>query len=274
MLAVKNKIQTRRMVMTKYQIAFFDIDGTLIDSRNHKLSMSEMVPESTKEAIKKIQQAGILPVIASGRHKEAVLDLASMLGIDSMITSNGQEITLQGKSIYQNWIEQAVVEEIYTTFEQRGIAVFYDTVHGIFSSPDRKNIVDRGAAIRFLESGEYPSKVLQIMVDSDDVEGISSWLTELKIVKSTPKTLDILPHGVSKATGIQQLLNILDLPMESSMAFGDEQNDLEMFDAVGTAVAMGNAINQLKEKADFVTREVWRDGIYYACQELNLFLED
>lgn len=260
--------------MTNYQIAFFDIDGTLIDSRNHKLSMSESIPKSTKEALKKLQQAGIIPVIASGRHKEAVVDLASMLGIDSMITSNGQEITLNGKSIYQNWIEQDVVEDIYTTFEQRGIDVFYDTAHGIFSSADRKNLLDRGVAIRFLEPGEYPSKVMQILVDSDDLEGISSWLTELKVVKSTPKTLDILPHDVSKASGIQHLLDLLDLPVESSLAFGDEQNDLEMFDAVGTAVAMGNAIDKLKEKADFVTREVWRDGIYYACQQLNLFLED
>lgn len=260
--------------MTKYQIAFFDIDGTLIDSSNHKVNMNDGIPESTKDAIHKIRQAGIIPVIASGRHKEAVLDLASILGIDSMITSNGQEITLNGKSIYQNWIEQDVVEEIYTSFNQRGIDVFYDTVHGIFSSADRKNLLDRGVGIRFLKPGEYPSKVLQILVDSADVEGISSWLTELKVVKSTPRTLDILPHGISKASGIQQLLNILDLPVESSLAFGDEQNDLEMFDAVGTAVAMGNAIDQLKEKADFVTREVWRDGIYYACQELNLFLED
>ena len=86
--------------------------------------------------------------------------------------------------------------------------------------------------------------------------------------------MDILPHGISKASGIQQLLNILDLTVESSLAFGDEQNDVEMFDAVGTAVAMGNAIDQLKEKADFFTQEVWRDGIYYACQQLNLFLED
>ena len=68
--------------MTKYQIAFFDIDGTLIDSRNHKVNMNDGISESTKDAIQKIQQAGIIPVSASGRHKEAVLDLASTLGID------------------------------------------------------------------------------------------------------------------------------------------------------------------------------------------------
>ncbi len=59
--------------MTKYQIAFFDIDGTLIDSRNHKVNMNDGIPESTKDAIHKIRQAGIIPVIASGRHKEAVV---------------------------------------------------------------------------------------------------------------------------------------------------------------------------------------------------------
>lgn len=139
--------------MTKYQIAFLDIDGTLIDSSNHKVNMNDTRIHKKTPSIRSGRQESFLASLPGVTR--AVLDLASILGIDSMITSNGQEITLNGKSIYQNWIEQDVVEEIYTSSNQRGIDVFYDTVHGIFSSADRKNLLDRGVGIRFLKPGEY-----------------------------------------------------------------------------------------------------------------------
>jgi hydroxymethylpyrimidine pyrophosphatase-like HAD family hydrolase len=55
------------------------------------------------------------------------------------------------------------------------------------------------------------------------------------------------------------------------VVFGDAKNDMSMFIDDWTCVAMGNAIPELKEKADFVTRDVDDDGIYYACEQLGLF---
>ena len=75
------------------------------------------------------------------------------------------------------------------------------------------------------------------------------------------KYMEIYSADVSKATGIERALEHLGIPAADSCAFGDGLNDLEMMDAVGTSLVMGNAGNELKAKADFVLPSVDEDGV-------------
>lgn len=257
--------------MEDYKIAFFDIDGTLVDNRSQQATFIEGVPESTKVAIKRLKAAGILPVIATGRGKQGVLELGEALGIESLVASNGQEIIHQGEQLYHRCIEQSVIDKLFQEFQERDINVLYETLDGVFSLPQPKEIIAKKVPIHFLEPGELPQNVLQLIVQVDDGVDVRSWLTELKCVKVSPNALNVLPFGVSKASGIHFLMEKLNIPLTASLGFGDEENDLEMFTAVGTAVAMGNACEALKAKADLITKEVWHDGIYHGCQALELF---
>ena len=54
-------------------------------------------------------------------------------------------------------------------------------------------------------------------------------------------------------------------------AFGDSENDIELLQAAGTGVAVGNAMEETKQAADYVTDDIWHDGIYKACEALGLF---
>ena len=67
---------------------------------------------------------------------------------------------------------------------------------------------------------------------------------------------DMLPKGSSKAVGVQKVLEKLGIQKENSYAFGDGTNDFEMIDFVGTGIAMGNAVPELKAIADYVTTSV------------------
>ena len=58
-------------------------------------------------------------------------------------------------------------------------------------------------------------------------------------------------------------------PYEDVVVFGDQKNDLKMFRDEWTSIAMGNAIDELKEKADFVTKNADDDGIEYACKHFG-----
>lgn len=252
-------------------IAFFDIDGTLINPRQMTMNITDGIPDSTRLAIQKIKEQGIIPVIATGRWSGVVKALADLLEIDTLITSNGQEITHQGQAIYQRFIDADIMAKIVPEIEARKLSVFYDTQQGIFVPEQVQPLMDRGIAVNQLPAGEVPQNVFQILVTADDKSAVSGWLTDLKVVKTAPHSLDIFPEGVSKAAGIKVLLEKLGLTADQAVAFGDEENDLEMFDAVGTPIAMGNAIQPLKDKAAFVTKDVWDDGIYYACQKLGLF---
>lgn len=257
--------------MSGYQIAFFDIDGTLVDHRAEAKTFLEGVPDSTKRAIAKVKKAGIIPVIATGRGMQGVIELADGLDIESIIASNGQEIIYEKQEIHHRCIDQELVERLFTEFQARDIDVLYETRQGVFALPNQTDIVAKKVPIHFLEPGAFPQEVLQLIVHTTDNSALQEWLTELKVVKVAPFASNILPFGVSKASGIHLMLEKLGIPVEASLGFGDEENDFEMFGAVGTAVAMGNATDDLKAKADFITKEVWNDGIYYACEALKLF---
>ena len=75
---------------------------------------------------------------------------------------------------------------------------------------------------------------------------------------------------ISKATGIQKVLDHYHLDQDDTYAFGDGENDLEMIEFCRVGVAMGNACDELKEIAEYVTDSVNDDGIYHAFKHYHL----
>ena len=92
----------------------------------------------------------------------------------------------------------------------------------------------------------------------------------MKATRWTELFCDVVPREGGKAYGVAATLERFGLEPEEAVAFGDGENDLSMFEAVGTSVAMGNAWDSVKERATFVTNDVDDDGIYYACRRLGL----
>lgn len=82
--------------------------------------------------------------------------------------------------------------------------------------------------------------------------------------------MDIIPATGSKEAGIRALIRHYGIAQDETMAFGDGGNDIEMLSYAGIGVAMGNASDEVKAAADFVTASVDEDGIYRAVSELNI----
>lgn len=253
--------------MPNHKIAFFDVDGTLVDPKMWEKTQDilESIPDSTRIALKKLKENKIAPVIATGRPKKVILPLAKSLGVENLITSNGQEIVMGQRSIFQNYINPEVITAIHKYSKQKDAQILYDTSAGLVSTVPEEGI-------ELLAKDELPQKVLQILINTQrPIEQIFPFNDEVKIVKSGSFYYDVLPKNISKASAIARFLQAAKVPVEQTLAFGDEENDLEMFEYVGTSIAMGNATNVLKERANQVTKEVWNDGIYYACEKLKLF---
>ncbi|BAN97631.1 cof-like hydrolase [Plautia stali symbiont] len=82
--------------------------------------------------------------------------------------------------------------------------------------------------------------------------------------------LEILNPLVNKGYGVKMLAEKLGLQPSEVMAIGDQENDLAMIEYAGTGVAMGNAIDSVKQIAQFVTRTNMEDGVAHAIEELVL----
>ena len=91
-----------------------------------------------------------------------------------------------------------------------------------------------------------------------------------KLAVSWERAADAIPLTGGKGTAIGHILNYFHLDPSEALAFGDSFNDMEMFQAVGTGVAMGNAADQLKAIADDTCGPVSGDGIYHYCLRRGL----
>ena len=84
------------------------------------------------------------------------------------------------------------------------------------------------------------------------------------------KGADIVEKRNSKAKGLQFLCDYLETDIKNAYDFGDSMNDFEVLQAAGTGIAMGNAVSELKEIADYVTADIEEDGIFKACRYFHL----
>ncbi|MFC5703974.1 HAD-IIB family hydrolase [Cohnella faecalis] len=93
---------------------------------------------------------------------------------------------------------------------------------------------------------------------------------ELEFVRWHSVSMDVLPHGGSKAKGIEAIIAERGILREDVVAFGDYLNDIEMLKFAGTSVAMGNAPDIVKSAATHVTRNVDDDGIWHGVRIAGL----
>lgn len=115
-------------------------------------------------------------------------------------------------------------------------------------------------------------EIYQMMVATteDQDELILKNTTTLKVARWWNRACDIIPCNGGKDIGIQKILNYFNFNKEEAMAFGDGGNDISMLKYVGTGVAMGNAKDNVKAIADYITDSVQEDGIVSALKHFEI----
>lgn len=255
------------------KIIFFDIDRTLYNPE------TKSIPESTIEALKALHKREDVEIaIATGRayYMLHIIDEIKEF-IDIYVLINGQIIIHEGETIYKNPLSTSDVKKVVDLFEEHNLQYGFLGEH-----TETLNIVDEKGKKAFeLVSMNLPdvdphfykeNEVFQMWAFCDDEhhQFFKDKLNHLSLVPWLGEGFDLLSKGMSKEQGIRKILDILDVPRENSIAFGDGENDLEMLDYCGFSVAMGNASNNAKKHADYITDDIDKDGIFKACKHLNL----
>ena len=212
--------------------AFFDIDGTLLSFKTHQ------IPASAQQVLDSFREQGIACVIATGRPTYQMPDWLFDLGWDAYITLSGQHC-FDAKGVYRS-----------CPIDPDDVAVIVDQV----------------------AQGRYDSLCMQFcaFVDPADEHIVTDAVSHSLTTRWCDLFCDIIPANGGKDLGVAATLERLGIDASEAIAFGDGENDLSMFSAVGTSVAMGNAQDTVKAAATYVTTAVDDDGIYNAAKHFGL----
>ena len=241
--------------MDNIKIAFFDIDGTL--TNNNKI-----ITDKTKESLKYLNDKGIKLVLASGRFDDFALEYNKDLNVfDYLICNNGAEII----DIKNNKL------------------VYFDNLNTkldlIVNNLNTKEIIFNGFHKQYTLEDNYKDnyiyQVVALTHSKEEVENIIVFTknNDLKVtyissayyndLESGKYTTNINLLNTSKGHAIKILLSILNINKENSICFGDNDNDISMFNECGIKVAMDNGMEELKDMADYVTINNNEDGVAY-----------
>ncbi|MBM7703388.1 Cof-type HAD-IIB family hydrolase [Metabacillus iocasae] len=257
----------------KRSVIFFDIDGTLLDS-NKKL------PQSTKEAVRSLKEAGHEVAIATGRAPFMFEDLRKELDIHSFVSFNGQYVVLDGEVIYKNPLSTETLEELTQFSTEKNHPLVYMDHESMKSNIEKHSYIEDSIGTLKLSipaPAHDPSyyvgrEIYQTLLfcENGEEETYKENFEAFHFIRWHEFSTDILPAGGSKAKGIERMIEKLGFSKEQVYAFGDGLNDLEMLEYVGNGVAMGNAHDEVKNIANHVTKHVDEDGIHHGLTLVGL----
>lgn len=255
------------MDYSKIKAVFFDIDGTLISFKTHK------VPQSTIDAVRAIRDKGIKVFIATGRPVPFISNLGG-LDFDGIMAVNGAYCIDNNNNVLCNHpvpkedIERLIADSKNHTFP----IAFAGNEKAIISNVDanRKNVEEIFGMLGMSVPEERPitdalnMEVMQVIAFFDNEEQPRIMHDVLKNCDGArwhPYFVDCINKGTSKATGIDVICQHYGIDISETMAFGDGGNDVQMLEHAGIGVAMGNASDEVKKYADIVTTSVDENGV-------------
>ncbi len=256
-------------------LLFFDIDGTLWDYKN-------VIPESTKTALRVLKENGHKVFINSGRTKVFIRDPKLLaLDFDGICAGCGTFIEYGGRELLYKTIDREPLIRAVRMFYDYGMPAMLESRDALFLDEDMigrddygkyiiKTMQDEIRPIRDNEAILEASKFTVLIEGTNWKEAADKLKDDYEVMVHGEYVMEAAPKGYSKATSIVFLCDWLEADRSNTYAFGDGANDLEMLEFAGTGIAMGGGADAAKEHADYVTDDIHEDGLYNACKHFGL----
>ena len=254
-----------------------DIDGTLLTWVEGAGTTYEQIPETTYAAVRRAYDAGCHVVLASGRSPHGMTRIADLLGLPAEGDDRLWVVASNGAVVFRYPPLEVVHEEV---FDARPAveAVLAEHPGALVA------VEERGVGYR-VNRPFPPGELSGEMVETEVAELVAQHVSRV-IIRDPDATvedfvalgrrlglhgtdyvvgwtawLDLSPVGVSKASGLARVCEELGVDQADTLAIGDGRNDVEMLRWAGRGVAMGQAVEEVREAADAVTASVYDDGV-------------
>ncbi|WP_297132854.1 HAD family hydrolase [Terrisporobacter sp.] len=252
------------------KIIFFDIDGTLIDCMNNLKDITQKV----KDAIRNVQKNGDYAFIATGRPYAFLPKPLIDFGFDGFILVNGAHIIINNKTIYSDPIDKEFIKGLVDELENNKVEYVLQGEQNCYMRNEFcnfHNYLDKiGIEKTYVKDNYNTDEILvhkiEMLCPDDETEDLC-----LSLIKNNPqcdyfssinkRAIEVYLKKNTKANAILQVIDYLNISIENTFAFGDGKNDIEMLREVKYGIAMGNASDEVKKHAKYVTDSVKNDGV-------------
>ncbi|AZJ18460.1 HAD family hydrolase [Bacillus wiedmannii] len=277
-----------------------DMDGTLLSS-NLEISKENL------RAIQTAKEAGHIVMICSGRAKEDALKLLEEYKLSLPVgASNGAIVYVDGKVINSRCLQNDKVYKLAKLLESEGFPYKLYTNKGVYSPytwqdqvmqafEENKHALD--VTLEELERITEKQKKSNLITDFQKIEDvvnnpeleISKFFiltfnaahraqllsmlqedTDISVTASAPTNVEIMDKHGHKGNGLQEMAAYFNIPIEDTIAIGDNFNDVPMLQVAGLSVAMGNAEEDVKKLCDVVTLTNNEHGVAHAIEKFVL----
>ena len=266
-----------------YKLIALDMDGTLLNEE-------KIVTERTKKAIKAARDKGVTVVLATGRPIDGVTRYLEEL---DMYTDNDYVLSYNGGLVLKTKNKEVVcklgligedVKYLYELSKRLGVNIHaFSEKNGLVTPKNSKyteveasinNITVNEVNFDNIENDESFIKIM--MIDEPEIlqRAVDNLPQEVyekyTVVRSTPFFLEFLNKEVNKGVGVEMLAKHLGVKREEVITMGDAGNDLHMIEYAGMGIAMGNAFDEVKEAANYITDSNNEDGVAKAIEKFVL----
>ena len=279
--------------MKDIKLVALDLDGTLFDN-------SSRISKRNLTAIRSITDKGIHVVISTGRPFEGIpFDQIKGTGINYAITANGSGIyeISTGKCLYENAMDEELVTPILNFLLTRGIHMdafiggkgytpiqCVETAQKLTVPSSIKNYIITTRTrldniLQFIHENQLKVQKMTLnfypaadgtLIDRETVRKFLVSNPSITTVCGGYNNLEFTRADANKGVGLRKLAEILGVNPDATMAIGDTENDLAIIEAAGIGVAMGNATDAVKARADYVTTTNTKDGVAAAIEHFIL----
>lgn len=265
------------------KVLVLDLDGTLTNSK-------KKITPKTREALHRMQEAGHIVVLASGRPTPGVVPVAEELELAKYggytLSYNGGKIIdcRTGEIIYKKTLPEDLVAEIFQLAEDLKIGIMTYNKEGIVAGSRHDEFMELEAHINHLKIRHFDRPMEMVTEPVNKCLGTApeeiapeieekfreKFRDRITVGRSEPFFIELLPKGVDKAASSAVILEKLGLTRENMIACGDGFNDVSMVKYAGLGIAMANAQESVKEVADIVTLSNDEDGVAKVIEEYIL----
>lgn len=244
-----------------------DCDGTILDDKKN-------IDSNLLETINRLRKNGIIFTLASGRNVHLMLDIVDYLNVDvPYISDNGANIFQGKKEIVGHVMNHETTKPIFQILKDNKVPFLAYSKNKLFTydSSEYLGVFTKSikGKIEMFDIDQYENEeIYKITLDSTNInninelqDSINNTYKEVSFKQSESALYTIVDFKASKGNTVIELAKLLNIKPEEIMVFGDNYNDVSMFEVAGVSVSMENSIDEIKQKTTFVAKSNNENGV-------------